>query len=133
MKNLLSIRKAWLTLSFALGVVLLSAAQTPPKATPSAKATSSAGKSTSALLGTWQGTFNGSASGNCAIRLAQDGNSNPTGQISIQPDGGEASPFVTFENVTLEGDRLKATFTDGQGDKVNLETPYSTVLLATEK
>ncbi len=121
MKNLLSFRKAWLTLSFALGMVLMAAAQTPTKATTSSsKATASSGKSTAALLGAWQGTFNGSASGNCEIRLAQDGSGKPTGQISIHPDGGEASPFISFESVTLEGSQIKASFTDGQGDKVQL-------------
>ncbi len=121
MKNLLPFRKAWLTFSFAIGVVLLTAGQTPNKTTAaSGKAKTSSGKSTPALLGTWKGTFSGSASGNCEIRVAQDGSGNPTGQISIQPDGGDASPLITFESVTLEGSRLKASFTDGQGDKVEL-------------
>jgi hypothetical protein len=122
MKNLLSFRKAWLTLSFALGMVLLAAAQPPTKGTASSrKATASSDKSTSALLGTWLGTFSGSASGNCELRLAQDAGGKPTGQLSIQPDGGEPSPFIIFESVTLEGSHLKATFTDGQGAKSELD------------
>ncbi len=119
MKNYLSIKKIWLTLSLALGMVLLATAQTPTK-----KATSSgtpAGKSTSALLGAWQGTFSGAVSGNCELRLAQDDNGKPTGQLSIHPDGGEASPFVPFESVTLEGNRVKAAFNNEQGTKVELE------------
>jgi hypothetical protein len=118
MKNLLSIRKAWLTLSFALGMVLLAAAQTPTKATAAAGKST---KSTSALLGAWQGTFSGAVSGNCELRLAQDGNGKPSGQLSIHPNGGEPSPFVSFESVTLEGNRLKAAFTNEQGNKVELE------------
>lgn len=121
MKNLLRFRKAWLTLSFALGMVLLAAAQTANQDTVSSGNTASTDKSASALLGTWQGTFSGSASGNCELRLAQDAGGKPTGQLSIHPDGGEASPFVPFENVTLEGNRLKATFTDGQGAKAELD------------
>ncbi len=115
MINLLSFRKAWLILSFALGMVLLAAAQSPTKVTASSD------KSTSPLLGTWQGTFSGSASGNCELRLAQDTSGKPTGQLSIQPDGGEASPFVNLESITLEGSRLKATFIDGQGAKTEVD------------
>ncbi len=121
MKNLLSVRKAWLTLSFALGVVLLAAAQTPTKATAASGKSGKSTKSTSALLGAWQGTFSGAVSGNCELRLAQDDNGKPTGQLSIHPDGGEASPFVPFESVTLEGNRVKAAFNNEQGTKVELE------------
>ncbi len=119
MKNYLSIKKIWLTLSLALGMVLLATAQTPTK-----KATSSgtpAGKSTSALLGAWQGSFSGPASGDCKLRLSQDGNGNPTGQVSLHPNGGEPSPFVTFESISMEGNRLKASFTNAEGAKVELE------------
>jgi hypothetical protein len=118
MKNHLSIRKVWLSLSFILGITLLATAQTSTKATSTSG--TSAGKS-SALLGAWQGTFGGSASGKCELRLAREGSGNPTGQISILPDGGEQSPFITFESVVLEGSHLKATFTDSQGEKVQMD------------
>ena len=118
MKNQPRFRKALLSFAFVLGFVLLAAAQSPAKATRSPGR--SAGKP-SPLLGTWQGTFEGSASGKCELRFSREGNGNPTGQISIQPDGNGPSPFIPFESVALEGSRLQATFTDGQGDKVQMD------------
>jgi hypothetical protein len=118
MNNHPSFSKALLSLAFIFGFVLLSAAQTPAQATGSRTKTS--GK-TSPLLGAWQGTFDGSASGQCELRFSRDGNGNPTGQISIHPDGGEKSPYVNFETLSLEETTVKATFTNAQGAKVQFE------------
>jgi hypothetical protein len=117
MKNIPGIRKVWLSLSFVLGIAVLVSAQTASKASSPGK---TAGKS-SALVGAWQGTFNGSASGQCELRFSRDGNGNLAGQVSIHPEGGEQSPFIPFESIAVEGSRLKATFTDGQGDKVQMD------------
>jgi hypothetical protein len=118
MKNNLSFRKALLTLAFVFGFVLLSAAQEPTKATGSRSKTN---RKSSLLLGAWQGTFDGSASGQCELRFSRDANGNPTGQISIRPDGGEKSPYLNFESLSLEKNTVKATFTDAQGAKVQFD------------
>ncbi len=118
MKNHPSLRKALLSLAFVFGFILLSAAQAPTQATRSRSKPS--GKS-SPLLGAWQGTFTGSASGQCELRFSRDGNGNPTGQISIHPDGGEKSPYLNFETLSLDETSVKATFTDAQGAKVEFD------------
>ena len=130
MKKHLNLQKVCLTLTVSLSFVLLAVAQTPTKAT------ASSGKTTykpSPLLGSWEGSFTGSASGTCELRFLQTGDSKPTGQISLYPEGGEKSPLVAQESVTLEGSHVQASFTDAQGSKIEFDGTLENDLLKGER
>jgi hypothetical protein len=72
-------------------------------------------------MGKWQGTYQGTATGKCTLAFSKDSKGKPTGQITIQPDGGEESPAMTFDSIQLEGSNLKATFIDPEGEKVEMD------------
>jgi hypothetical protein len=105
----------WLTLSFVLGIVLLANCQTTTK-----PGSSKASTKTSMVVGKWMGSYSGSASGKCEMEFTQDASGKTTGQVAIQPEGGEKSSFFPFDSVTLEGNNLKASFRDPDGEVTEL-------------
>ena len=112
-----------LTLSIALGTASLAACQTSARVaptTPQAAATAVRAGDTDAapMLGKWQGTYEGSGKGKFEIGLTQDAGGKPSGYVAIQPEGAPEFPSITFDSVTLEGNTLKATFTDWEGAQV---------------
>lgn len=106
-----------LILSFIFGMASLASSQTPAKTT---KTTSKSATKTNLLVGKWQGNYQGSAAGKCALEFSQGNDGKPTGQITIQPDGGESSPLITFDSINLNGTNFTASFTDPEGDKVEM-------------
>ncbi len=115
-----------LTLSIALGTASLAACQTTARVaatTPPAAATAvrAADADAAPLLGKWQGTYEGSGKGKFEIGLSRDAGGKPAGYVAIQPEGAPEFPSIPFDSVTLEGNTLKATFTDWEGAQAQVE------------
>jgi hypothetical protein len=73
------------------------------------------------MLGKWQGTYQGSGKGKFEIGLTQDAGGKAAGYVAIQPEGAPEFPSITFDSVVLEGNTLKATFTDWEGTQAQVE------------
>jgi hypothetical protein len=113
-----------LTLSFVLGAASVASCQTTARVTTPAPQTTTlqAAKTNPApLLGKWQGSYQGSGTGKFEIGLSQNAGAAPTGYVAIQPEGAPEFPSIPFDAVTLEGNTLKATFTDWEGNQAHVE------------
>ncbi|MBD0257223.1 MAG: hypothetical protein ICV83_16010 [Cytophagales bacterium] len=113
-----------LTLSFVLGTASVAACQTTARVTtPAPQATTTRAGETNAapLLGKWQGSYQGSGTGKFEIGLSQNAGAAPTGYVAIQPEGAPEFPSIPFDSVTLEGNTVKATFTDWEGNPAHVE------------
>jgi hypothetical protein len=115
-----------LTLSLALGTASLAACQTTARvATTAPQATATTARpgdaNAPAVLGKWQGTYQGSGKGKFEIGLSQDAAGKPAGYVAIQPEGAPEFPSISFDSVILEGNTFKATFTDWEGAQAHVE------------
>lgn len=113
-----------LTLSFVLGTASVAACQTTTRVMiPAPQATTTRAGETDAapLLGKWQGSYQGSGTGKFEIGLSQNAGGQPTGYVAIQPEGAPEFPSIPFDSVTLEGNTVKATFTDWEGNPAHVE------------
>jgi len=106
----------WLTLSLVIGIVLTGSSQTTTQT-----GNPTAGRGTPALIGKWQGSYSGVASGRCEMEFKQDAGGKITGQVAIQPEDGQKSPHFPFDSVSLEGTVLKASFKDPDGISSEIE------------
>ncbi len=113
-----------LTLSFVLGTVSGAACQPTARTTTAVPqaTTIRAGETNAApLLGKWQGSYQGSGAGKFEIGLSQNAGGAPTGYVAIQPEGAPEFPSIPFDSATLEGNTVKATFTDWEGNPAHVE------------
>jgi hypothetical protein len=114
----MKIKQLLLTLSFVFGIVFLANSQTKTKPTQTTTKTTDA---TKVLVGKWKGTYDGATPGKCVMEFTKNGKGALTGQIAIQPEGSEKSSPATFNSVILEGNSLKASFTDPDGSPIQVE------------
>jgi hypothetical protein len=115
-----------LTLSIALGTASLAACQTNTRVAatapqPATTAVRTGDANAAPMLGKWQGTYEGSGKGKFEIGLTREADGKPAGYVAIQPEGAPEFPSISFDTVTLEGNTLKATFTDWEGAQAQVE------------
>ncbi|GAA4397264.1 hypothetical protein GCM10023187_06460 [Nibrella viscosa] len=97
-------------LSFA--VVLSAAAQT---------SLSTTGDNPAAFVGKWAGTYTGASTGKCEMEITRNADGKYDGTITVIPVD-ESRYNIKFKTLTLEGNKLKATYNEpGEGTPISLE------------
>ncbi|MDO1450236.1 hypothetical protein Q0590_28405 [Rhodocytophaga aerolata] len=114
----MKIKHVWFTLCFLLGIVFLANSQTTSK---SAQTPTKTTESTALLVGKWKGSYDGGTPGTCEMEFSRKANGTLSGQIVIHPEGGEKSTPATFDSVKLEGNSLTASFSDPDGNPIQVE------------